>query len=219
MVRIVGLSATLPNYQDVATFLRVKPANLFAFPNNLRPVPLEQTYVGISVKRPFKRFQMMNDICYEKVAEHAGTNQVLVFVHSRKETFATAQMLRDKAIADNSISKFLGDDPASREILLGESENCQNAELKDLLPYGFAVHHAGLALEDRTLVEDLFADRNIQVLVSTATLAWGVNLPAHAVIIKVIMIVSSFKLIHSFLNFQFLTLREQRFIPLKQVIG
>ena len=38
---------------------------------------------------------------------------------------------------------------------------------------------------DRTLTEDLFADKHIQVLVSTATLAWGVNLPAHAVIIKV----------------------------------
>lgn len=37
---------------------------------------------------------------------------------------------------------------------------------------------------DRTLVEDLFADRHIQVLISTATLAWGVNLPAHTVIIK-----------------------------------
>ena len=37
---------------------------------------------------------------------------------------------------------------------------------------------------DRTLVEDLFADRHIQVLVSTSTLAWGVNLPAHCVIIK-----------------------------------
>lgn len=37
---------------------------------------------------------------------------------------------------------------------------------------------------DRQLVEDLFADGHVQVLVSTATLAWGVNLPAHTVIIK-----------------------------------
>lgn len=37
---------------------------------------------------------------------------------------------------------------------------------------------------DRTLVEDLFSDRHIQVLVSTSTLAWGVNLPAHSVVIK-----------------------------------
>ena len=62
--------------------------------------------------------------------------------------------------------------------------NLQNLELKDLLPYGFAIHHAGMNRVDRALVEDLFADRHIQVLCSTATLAWGVNLPAHTVIIK-----------------------------------
>ena len=39
----------------------------------------------------------------------------------------------------------------------------KNLELKDLLPYGFAIHHAGMTRVDRTLVEDLFADRHIQV--------------------------------------------------------
>lgn len=39
----------------------------------------------------------------------------------------------------------------------------QNLELKDLLPYGFAIHHAGMTRVDRTLVEDLFADKHIQV--------------------------------------------------------
>jgi len=38
--------------------------------------------------------------------------------------------------------------------------------------------------QDRDLVEALFANGNIQVLVSTSTLAWGVNLPARTVIIK-----------------------------------
>lgn len=37
---------------------------------------------------------------------------------------------------------------------------------------------------DRQMVEDLFANRKIYLLISTATLAWGVNLPAHTVIIK-----------------------------------
>lgn len=199
LVRIIGLSATLPNYQgllstppstishpplDVATFLRIKPENLFAFPNSFRPIPLELSFVGINVKKPFKRFQLMNEICYEKVSEHAGANQVLVFVHSRKETVKTAKMLRDQAVEDGTIGKYLGPDPATREILMQEAEGAKNADLKDLLPYGFAIHHAGMTREDRTLVEDLFADKHIQVLVSTATLAWGVNLPAHAVIIK-----------------------------------
>ena len=76
-MRLVGLSATLPNYEDVATFLRVDPAvGLFYFDNSFRPVPLEQQYVGITEKKAVKRFQVMNDIVYEKVMEHAGKNQV-----------------------------------------------------------------------------------------------------------------------------------------------
>lgn len=60
MVRLVGLSATLPNYEDVATFLRVDPAKgLFFFDGSYRPVPLEQTYVGITEKKALKRFQVI----------------------------------------------------------------------------------------------------------------------------------------------------------------
>ena len=58
-IRLVGLSATLPNYEDVATFLRVNPAKgLFYFDNSFRPVPLEQSYIGISEKKALKRFQV-----------------------------------------------------------------------------------------------------------------------------------------------------------------
>ncbi|KFP37857.1 U5 small nuclear ribonucleoprotein 200 kDa helicase, partial [Chlamydotis macqueenii] len=184
-VRLVGLSATLPNYEDVATFLRVDPAKgLFYFDNSFRPVPLEQTYVGITEKKAIKRFQIMNEIVYEKIMEHAGKNQVLVFVHSRKETGKTARAIRDMCLEKDTLGLFLREGSASTEVLRTEAEQCKNLELKDLLPYGFAIHHAGMTRVDRTLVEDLFADKHIQVLVSTATLAWGVNLPAHTVIIK-----------------------------------
>ena len=44
-----------------------------------------------------------------------------------------------------------------------EAEACKNSDLRDLLPYGFAIHHAGMARADRTLVEDLFADGHVQV--------------------------------------------------------
>ena len=184
-VRLVGLSATLPNYEDVATFLRVDPAKgLFYFDNSFRPVPLEQQYIGITEKKPLKRFQVMNEIVYEKVVEHAGKNQVLVFVHSRKETGKTARAIRDMCLENDTLGHFLREGSASTEVLRTEADQAKNLELKDLLPYGFAIHHAGMSRVDRTLVEDLFADRHIQVLVSTSTLAWGVNLPAHTVIIK-----------------------------------
>lgn len=49
------------------------------FPYSFRPVPLEQTYVGITEKKAIKRFQIMNEIVYEKIMEHAGKNQVWCF--------------------------------------------------------------------------------------------------------------------------------------------
>ena len=60
-----------------------------------------------------------------------------------------------------------------------------NKQLRDLFSDGFSIHHAGMLRTDRSMVERLFSEGLIKVLVSTATLAWGVNLPAHAVIIKV----------------------------------
>lgn len=164
---------------------------------------------------------MMNDIVYDKVMENAGRNQILIFVHSRKETGKTARAVRDMCLDKDTLGLFLREDSASTEVLRyvqvhrplmdvlqypplsfvnhtnnkspsmvkiidfrTEADQVKNGELKDLLPYGFAIHHAGMTRVDRTLVEDLFADKHIQVLVSTATLAWGVNLPAHTVIIK-----------------------------------
>lgn len=184
-IRLVGLSATLPNYEDVALFLRVDlKKGLFYFDNSYRPVPLSQQYVGITVKKPLQRFQLMNDICYEKVMGVAGKHQVLIFVHSRKETAKTARAIRDTALANDTLGRFLKEDSASREILHTHTDLVKSNDLKDLLPYGFAIHHAGMTRTDRQLVEDLFADGHVQVLVSTATLAWGVNLPAHTVIIK-----------------------------------
>jgi pre-mRNA-splicing helicase BRR2 len=184
-VRLVGLSATLPNYEDVAAFLRVEPdKGLFFFDNSYRPVPLQQQYIGVTEKKALKRFQLMNEICYEKVLQQAGKNQVLIFTHSRAETAKTAMALRDLATENDTLNRFVREDSASLEILKMEAASVKNGDLKELLPFGFAIHHAGMVRSDRTLVEDLFADKHVQVLVSTATLAWGVNLPCHTVIIK-----------------------------------
>ncbi|KAK0192909.1 putative RNA helicase [Armillaria mellea] len=184
-VRLVGLSATLPNYQDVATFLRVDESKgLFYFDASYRPCGLQQQFIGVTEKKAIKRYQVTNEVCYEKVLDQAGKNQTLVFVHSRKETAKTAKFLRDMAVEKETITQFVKADGATREILTEEANNVKDSNLRDLLPFGFGIHHAGMSREDRSLVEELFADGSIQVLVCTATLAWGVNLPAHTVIIK-----------------------------------
>ena len=186
-VRIVGLSATLPNYRDVATFLRVDPQKgLFHFDGSFRPCPLKQEFIGVTDKKAIKQLKTMNDVCYSKVIEHVGANQqqMLIFVHSRKETAKTAKYIRDKAVELESIGQIMRTDAAARQVLQEEADAVNDPNLKDLLPYGFGIHHAGMGVADRTSVADLFAEGYLRVLVCTATLAWGVNLPAHTVIIK-----------------------------------
>ena len=56
--------------------------------------------------------------------------------------------------------------------------------LVDVISSGIGVHHAGLQPITRSFIESLFDLRIIQLLFSTSTLAWGVNLPASVIIIK-----------------------------------
>jgi pre-mRNA-splicing helicase BRR2 len=213
MIRLMGLSATLPGYEDVATFLRVDAdRGLFVFSNEHRPVPLQQKFVGITERNSFKRIQLMNELAYRHTMASAldddvdgnndddvddddddddkqrvggGGQQVLVFVHSRKETVRTARVLRAMAERDGKLDALLAGRDGSRAILRREAaENASGDALRELMTAGFGVHHAGMSRGDRELVEALFHDGHLRVLCSTATLAWGVNLPAHTVIIK-----------------------------------
>lgn len=64
------------------------------------------------------------------------------------------------------------------------SEYIKDENLKHTIQFGVGMHHAGLEESDRKLVEDLFVKKKIQVLVTTSTLAWGVNFPARLVVVK-----------------------------------
>ncbi|XP_056343358.1 activating signal cointegrator 1 complex subunit 3 isoform X2 [Oenanthe melanoleuca] len=81
MIRILGLSATLPNYLDVATFLHVNPyIGLFYFDGRFRPVPLGQTFIGIKTTNKVQQLNHMDEVCYENVLKQimAG-HQVFIF--------------------------------------------------------------------------------------------------------------------------------------------
>ncbi|XP_065574248.1 activating signal cointegrator 1 complex subunit 3-like [Artemia franciscana] len=186
MIRIVGLSATLPNYIDVARFLRVNPyIGLFYFDGRFRPVPLETTFVGIKAVNPLQMLRDMDDVCYNKVVDMVNKkHQVMVFVHARNATLRTAETLREIAKQKNQLQAFrAANDPKFGNAVKTLSKS-RNKKLGEIFQDGFGIHHAGMLRSDRTMVENLFRDGLIRVLVCTATLAWGVNLPAHAVVIK-----------------------------------
>lgn len=186
MTRIVGLSATLPNYVDVATFLRVNPyKGLFYFDNRFRPVPLTQTFIGVRPYDSNNQAKSMDRICYNLVLQYVlQSKQVMIFVHARSSTQKVATKLREMIQLNNKIELFapeFADFPAD---LTRITSNAKNKLLKDLFAIGFGIHHAGMIRQDRLLVEKLFRMGFLKVLVCTATLAWGVNFPAHAVIIR-----------------------------------
>lgn len=194
LIRIVGLSATLPNYIDVADFLKVnRMTGMFYFDGSFRPVPLEQHFIGVKGKAGSKQQRENTDtVTFEKVKELLQQDkQIMVFVHSRKDTVGTARMLYQMALDDNCTDLFF--DPTDNAYLraMTDLKTTRGRELRDIIPKGFGCHNAGMARSDRNYVERVFAEGAIRVLVCTATLAWGVNLPAAAVIIKGTQLYSS----------------------------
>ena len=187
LIRIVGLSATLPNYVDVADFLRVnKHQGLFYFDASFRPVPLEQHFIGVKGKAGSRQSrENLDNVAFEKVREMLQKgHQVMVFVHSRRDTFVTAKMLQQKAVDDMCLDLL---DPTGHpkfESAMRDVKSSKARDIRELVPQGLGVHHAGMARSDRNLMERLFGDGVLKVLCCTATLAWGVNLPAAAVVIK-----------------------------------
>ncbi|MCJ1472691.1 hypothetical protein MMC13_001340 [Lambiella insularis] len=187
LIRIVGLSATLPNYVDVADFLKVnRMAGLFYFDASFRPVPLEQHFIGVKGK-PGSKISRNNidETAFEKVKEMLEYgHQVMVFVHSRKDTVTTAKTFISMAADQDCLDLFDCRDVEGYSIAIRDLKTAKGREVKELVPKGFGTHHAGMPRSDRNKVEQLFAQGHINVLCCTATLAWGVNLPAAAVIIK-----------------------------------
>lgn len=183
-VRIVGLSATLPNYNDVAQFINADEKGTFYFDSSYRPTPLRCGFYGIkNLGNAARANNIMNDIIYTNLKRILGMGkQVIIFVHKRAETHNTAKELIEILKARPSdMHLFDCEKSYTRKM---DVQKSKNEQIKQLFDYGFSIHNAGLLRKDRNLVESLFLEGHIKVLVSTATLAWGVNLPAYAVLIK-----------------------------------
>ncbi|KPM39806.1 putative helicase mug81 [Neonectria ditissima] len=187
LIRIVGLSATLPNYIDVADFLKVnKNAGMFYFDASFRPVPLEQHFIGVKGKAGSKQSrESIDNVAFDKVKEMLERDhQVMVFVHSRRDTMLTARMLHQKATEEFCVDLFDPSFHPNYEQACRDIKSSRSKDIRELLSKGIGIHHAGMARADRNLMERFFAEGVLKVLCCTATLAWGVNLPAAAVVIK-----------------------------------
>lgn len=154
---------------------------LYNFRPSVRPVPLEVHISGFPGKHYCPRMMSMNRPTYQAIRQHAPDSPTLVFCSSRKQTRLTAFDLITYLVTDTDPKQWLHCKDEDMENIL---TSVQDPDLCQFLSFGIGIHHAGLQERDRKTVEELFVNQKIQVLIATGTLAWGVNFPAHLVVIK-----------------------------------
>jgi antiviral helicase SLH1 len=180
-VRLMGMSTACANASDLANWLGVKE-ELYNFRHSVRPVPLEIYIDGFPEQRGFcPLMQSMNRPTFLAIKNHSPEKPVIVFVASRRQTRLTAKDLINYCGMEDNPRRFVRMSEDDLELNL---VRVKDDALREALNFGIGLHHAGLVESDRQLAEELFANNKIQVLVATSTLAWGVNLPAHLVVVK-----------------------------------
>lgn len=124
--------------------------------------------------------EFREEMMIETVRElaHTGDVPAIIFVFGREQCFEVARLLK-------SCRRFTTDEEKVKveamcdEALLPSGEA---KELRPLLTHGIGVHHAGILPRYKQLVEALALERLIKFVVSTETIAAGINLPARTVV-------------------------------------
>lgn len=184
-LRVLALSATIPNADQIATWLGAELVQ-----SNYRPVPLEEGIFFDSEIRFEKRTEAIATPEKNAVLEIAHdtfnqkNKQCLVFANSRARSEGLAEKVapisnqklseREKAVLARLSARIL-------DVLEQPTHQCRL--LSNLVLQGVGFHHAGLLEKQRRLVELGFKKNFLKAICATPTLAAGVNLPAFRVLI------------------------------------
>jgi len=206
--QVLCMSATISNPEDLASWL-----NASVYKTNFRPIDLaEYIFVNGNVlpanllsddkcnsipfslarRRVGPIFGMKDPDLVGALAFEAMKNgqSTLIFCSSKSATESCAKFLAGLfgQRENRRIAVRVSDEVAEKRLMiLEELARCEGGldpSLKATIPQGAAFHHAGLTLEERTILENGFRAGIILVLAATSTLAAGVNLPASRVILR-----------------------------------
>ncbi|XP_024124379.1 probable ATP-dependent DNA helicase HFM1 isoform X2 [Oryzias melastigma] len=180
-MRFVAVSATIPNVSDIAEWLsnEGEPAAYLNMNESHRPVKLRKVVLGFPCNPNQTEFKFDLSLSYKManiIQTYSDQKPALVFCSTRKGAQQSAATLAKDARFNLSIEH--------KQRLMTYANSMLDSKLRDLVLLGIGFHHAGLGLSDRKLVEEAFTHGVLSVLFTTRTLAMGVNLPAHLVVIK-----------------------------------
>ncbi|XP_026327613.1 probable ATP-dependent DNA helicase HFM1 [Hyposmocoma kahamanoa] len=180
-IRFVAVSATVSNPEDVAAWLESgdKAAVFYKFGDECRPVKLKRVVEGYPCPEGMSIFKfdiILNYKLWPIIQKYHDGKPTLIFCNTRKSVLMTAETL-SKEVTINFT-------PEQKSRLTAVASTIKNKKLQSLVLSGVGCHHAGLLFEERLNIENAFRNRDLPILITTTTLAMGVNLPAHLVVIK-----------------------------------
>ena len=195
-LQVVALSATVDNADVIAEWLDAELVD-----SEWRPIELETgvhygnavtfddgTQREVPVDSGGRATAALVDDALAGDGDDTGSSaddqgSSLVFVNSRRNAEAAAKRLRE--VTDAHLT---GDERGRLADLAADIRDVSDTEtsdaLADCVAAGAAFHHAGLAPEHRSLVEEAFRDRLVKCVSATPTLAAGVNTPSRRVIVR-----------------------------------
>ncbi|XP_055949652.1 probable ATP-dependent DNA helicase HFM1 [Argiope bruennichi] len=180
-LRFVAVSATFPNAEDVTEWLGMDNCKGVAYKmnDNLRPVHLRKVVLGYPCSDTLSEFRFDLNLSYKLghvIQSYSEGKPTLVFCATRKSVIQTACILAK--------STHFVNNAAHKQQLIDVANSMHDTKLRECLLNGIGFHHAGLSVSDRRMIEEMFVSARLHVLISTSTLAMGVNFPAHLVVIK-----------------------------------
>jgi len=180
-LRIIALSATLKNMQELSNWLNAEVVE-----HDYRPVPL---YKDVLITEEYE-LKNKNDMVLRVLNESIeDSSQTLVFVSTRRFTESLAnyisgkvkrQISRDKKIVFRQVAEKILDVPRKR----GSRPTSICLKLAECIENGIAFHHAGLFDKQRQIIEEEFRAGNLLMITATPSLMYGVNLPSKNVLIR-----------------------------------
>ncbi|KAK5118838.1 hypothetical protein LTR62_000047 [Meristemomyces frigidus] len=182
-VRFVALSATVPNFQDIATWLGKDPMNpqipavKERFGEEFRPVRLQKHVCGYASSGNDFRFDKLLTLkLLDVITKYSGRKPIMIFCITRASCVETAKQLAMWWSTKGPKNRYWS--APRQNIAVAEKD------LRDTISSGVVFHHAGLQIQDRAAIEKAYLEGDVNVICCTSTLAVGVNLPCHMVIIK-----------------------------------
>lgn len=176
---ILALSATISNAKEIAEWLNAKLVK-----SDYRPIKLEKGTLypdgdshTLDLENEKEEIDDSRDSDLVFVNNVLGEKQALIFVSTRRSAEATAEKI--KFVNNNELNKIATEVESALSV---PTKQCKR--LAGCVRQGTAFHHAGLMAKQRKLIENAFKDRKIKILTATPSLAMGINLPAHTVLIR-----------------------------------